>query len=105
MRDQRLRPPRARSVRNLSPPPAPELSEEGTSFSPAQTASLGRILCVEEIAQLFHICPETVKRRLRERKLHGFKFGKEWYAREADLLGDILHALESGCHLRRKEER
>ena len=106
MQDQHLRPPRARSARNLSPRPDPETLDDSAPFSPVQTASLGRIFCVKEIAELFHISPETVKRRLRERKLHGFKlFGKDWNVREADLQRDIVRALESKRHLRREEER
>ena len=105
MRDRNLRPPRARSVRNLSPRPDPEFLADSDPFSPAQTASLGRIFCVKELAQMFDKSPETVKRRLRLRKLHGFKFGKTWYVREADLQCDILNAVKSDGHLRREEER
>jgi AraC-like DNA-binding protein len=97
MREQRLRPPRVRSLHNFSPRPAPELLAESDPSSPVQTASVGRILRVKELAQLFHKSPETIKRRLRERKLHGFKLGKEWYAREVDLQQDIRR-------LRREEE-
>jgi hypothetical protein len=105
MRDQHLRPPRARSARNLSPRVDFESLSESNPLLPVQTASLGRILRVKEIAELFQQSPETVKRRLRERKLHGFKLGKAWYVREADLQCDIRHAVESDRHLRREEEQ
>lgn len=100
-----LRPSRGRPLRQLSPLRDPEVPSEGESFSPAETASLGRILDVDEIAALFDKSRETVKRLLRLGKLHGFKFGGSWFIREADLQFDIRHALESGRHLRRRKEQ
>jgi len=76
-----------------------ELAPPAEPFAP----SLDRILEVHEIANRFHTHPETVKRRLREGKLRGFKFGKSWFVREADVQSFILDALESERHLRRKE--
>jgi hypothetical protein len=67
--------------------------------------SLDRILEVHEIASRFHKHPETVKRKLRQGKLHGFKFGKSWFVREADVQSYILDALESERHLRRQKEQ
>jgi excisionase family DNA binding protein len=104
IRDRRLRPTRGLPLSNLAAP-RPELTAESEPVSAAKTASLGRILGVDEIAELFGKSRETVKRNLRSRKLHGFKFGKSWFVREADLQLDIHHALESGRRLCREEEQ
>jgi hypothetical protein len=99
-----LRPSRGTALRRLSLRPDPELLAESEGFSAPQTPSLGRILDVDEIANLFGKSRETVKRKFRLRKLHGFKFGRSWYAREADLQRDIWHALESDGQSHREEE-
>lgn len=95
---------RPKSV-NTIPFPARPSNAEPAPQPAVSTPSVGRILGVDEIAELFHKSPETVKRNLRQRKLHGFKFGRSWFVREADLQCHILDALESERHLRRRKEQ
>jgi hypothetical protein len=68
-------------------------------------ASPDKILEVHEVADRFKKHPETVKRQLRQGKLHGFKFGRSWFVREADVQSFILDALESERHLCRRKEQ
>jgi excisionase family DNA binding protein len=107
----KIRPRRAAAARpkRLNTIPYPNnarlLDAELVPLAAPTAPSLGRILEVHEIANRFHTHTETVKRKLREGKLRGFKFGKSWFMREADVQGYILDALESERLLRRREGR
>jgi excisionase family DNA binding protein len=86
----------ARAHSHKTDPTSTDLPKTGKALQTTTSpSSLGRILRVDEIAELFHKSREMVKRELRERKLPGFKFGRSWYVREADL----------DRHFRREEEQ
>ena len=67
---------------------------DGELVPPTLVPSRSRLVAVAEIAGLFHKSPETVKRKLRDGDLPGFKFANSWYMREDDLLCAIQDALE-----------
>jgi excisionase family DNA binding protein len=65
------------------------------STQATSTLSPDRPLTVSEVAEFFGCGPEKVKRQARSGKLPGFKFGKHWYFRRADLDRMIAQALHS----------
>jgi excisionase family DNA binding protein len=97
-------------MRSLSSTDPRRNSDESTFSPPAQqnhepSCSVpGKVLDVQDLAEIFRCSREKIKRMARRGNLPAFKFGKHWYVRQDDLERFLENQVQSGCHLRRDQE-
>ncbi|HNR32482.1 MAG TPA: helix-turn-helix domain-containing protein [Candidatus Hydrogenedentes bacterium] len=56
---------------------------------------LENMLTVEDVAQILHVSPLTVRYMFRQKRLRGFKFGKSWRTTRKILQEDIENVARS----------
>jgi len=89
--------PRRNSNESALSPPAQQNHELSCSVP-------GKVLDVQDLAEIFRCSREKIKRMARRGNLPAFKFGKCWYVRQDDLESVLANRVQSGCHLRRDQE-
>ena len=98
------------TMRSLSASDPIRKSNESVIGPPAQQnqgpshSVSGKVLDVQDLAEIFKCSREKIKRMARRGDLPAFKFGKHWYVRQDDLEHFLANQVQSGSHLRRDQE-